>query len=117
MKMENSMNAILTLVGVGIGFVNGYVWSKLLKLKEITHLQEKLYAKDCLNDGYLYTIEKLETQNNKLRQIIASNEEMLESIRLMVSKPNCLPPPNSPLVRSEPLLRSSSDSSVLSSMD
>lgn len=115
--MENSMNAILTLLGVGIGFVNGYVWSKLLKLNEFVVLQEELYANKCLNHDYLETIEQLETQNKKLKQVIASNEELLESVRLMVSKPNCLPPPNSPLSRSQPLLRNSSESSVLDSTD
>lgn len=112
--MENSMNSILTLLGIGIGFINGMFWGKLLKLKEINDLQQQLYAQKCLNDDYLEMIAELEEKNESLSKLIENTEEKLESIRSITLT---LPPPSSPLARSQPVLRSSSNTSDLSSKD
>lgn len=106
--MENTMNSILTLFGIGIGFVNGLFWGKLLKLKEVNDLQQLLYAQKCLNDDYLELIKELEQKNEELSEVIATHEEKIERIR------NITLPPPSPLERSQPILRGSSDDSSVS---
>ena len=112
--MDNSMNAIISIIMIGIGFVNGFGWSKVLRLQEIVKLQEELYAEKCLNNDYLDTIERLEKQNERLKENILDSEEKFEAIKHLILIPTCLPPPNSPLSRSEPLLRSSTSTSLSS---
>lgn len=111
MEMENSMNAIISIIMIGVGFVNGIGWSNLFRLQQIGNLQQEIYSKKCLNDDYLEIIKDLENQNKKLKGIVADNEEKLEAIKLLVNIPTYLPPPNTPLLRSDPVLRSSNNNS------
>lgn len=113
LKMDNGVNAILSILMIGVGFVNGIGWGNILRLQQISDLQQQVCTKSSLNDDYLYIIENLEAQNKRLKEIIADNQEKLEAIKVLATIPTCLPPPNSPLIRSEPLLRSSSNTSEL----
>ncbi len=107
LRMENSMNAILSIIMIGVGFVNGMGWSNLFKLQQINELQHQLYAEKSLNDSYQELVEELEDKNKRL-------EEKLEAIKSLATLSNNLPPPNTPLLRSQPVLRSSSNTSDLS---
>ncbi len=111
------MNAILSIIMIGVGFVNGLGWGNLFRLQQIAQLQERLSAEKSLNDDYLELIEDLKNQNERLKEKIADSEEKLQAIKLVVNIPTCLPPPNTPLLRSEPVLRSSSNNSDLTPID
>lgn len=115
MEIQNSMNAIISIVMIGVGFVSGMGWSNLFRLQQIGELQRQLYAEKCLKDSYQQCIETLENQNKHLKEAIVDNDEKLEAIKIIANiRTHLPPPPNTPLARSEPLLRSSSSTSDLS---
>lgn len=115
MEIQNSMNAIISIVMIGVGFVSGIGWSNIFKLQQISDLQQQLYAEKCLKDSYQKCVEALENQNKQLKGVLVDNEEKLEAIKIIANISTHLPPPpNTPLARSEPLLRSNSNTSDLS---
>lgn len=98
---NNSVNAIISIIMILIGFTNGLFWGNLVKLLEINNLNEVIHLEKSLRKDFEELNEELEIANKRLQDKLEDTENKLYSIKRLVSLPP-LPPPSTPLARSTP---------------
>lgn len=105
-KMDNNMTAIVSIIMIGLGFVNGMVVATLIDKYEL----EKLYrrAQKVLDDKF-----ELEQQVRELSDELESermkNEEILKKLGAITRQYQYIPPPQGPLTRSEAVSEADSE--------
>lgn len=114
--MDNNMTAIVSVLMLGIGFLNGMIVTTLLDRNDV----EKVYSrvKQVLSDKF-----ELEQEVDSLREELAKErlekEQLVSKLSALVNQHTRLPPPSGPLERSRACSDTSSDneSSIPTSPD
>jgi hypothetical protein len=95
--MDNNMTAIISVIMIGLGFVNGMIVSTLLDKAEVSTLNCQLLREKQKSTNLQDTIDDLE---DELVELKAEKEQILRSLTEIVHRSRYLPPPQGPLERS-----------------
>ncbi len=98
---NNSVNAVISLLMILIGFTSGLFWGDFFRIIEISNLNELICLEKTTRKNYEILNEELEFANKKLQDKLEDSENKLNSIKRLISLPP-LPPPSTPLARSRP---------------
>lgn len=97
-KMDNNMTAIVSVIMLGLGFINGMVISTLIDKYEVGRMSFLLLKSDD-------KIAKLEKQIDDLKYDLEyetdAKEELLSKMNSLIREYTSLPPPPGPLERSQ----------------
>ena len=96
--MDNNMTAIISVIMIGLGFVNGMIVSTLLDRAEVSTLNCQLLKEQQKSSSLQDTIDDLE---DELIELKAEKERILRSLTAIVTESRGLPRPEGPLHRSE----------------
>jgi hypothetical protein len=95
--MDNNMSAIVSVIMIGIGFLNGMIVATLLDKYEIGKTEKRL--EKVLDEKF-----ELEQQIDELKEEIESErqqkDELVSKLNMLVRQHIRLPPPEGPLERS-----------------
>lgn len=80
MDNNNSINAIISILMIGIGFASGLFWGKILKITENVVLQEELTRTNELVNNYYQKNFCLENGIEALKKIKEHNEKKITYI-------------------------------------
>lgn len=84
------MTAIVCVIMIGLGFVNGVTVSQLIDFNQMGELREKLAHKKILLDRLQDTIDDLEDQLDTAR---IEKNELLNELNSIVGRYSLPPPP------------------------
>lgn len=110
MVNDNSVIAIVSIVMISLGFVNGYVFGSLMNVENELKLKIKLQEAIELKFKADKEIDVLKGNYTDLSEKYHEQSEVLDKIKkLSIRVPIKLNPPSSPLVRSSIYVEESSD--------
>lgn len=95
-KMDNSMTAILSILMIGLGFINGMIAENLLSKSAEQTLRRELLTEKQKLERLQDTINDLQDDLEELR---VENEQIIQSLETIVGRSRHLPPPVGPLER------------------
>jgi len=88
--MENNVMAVLSLLMIGFGFIQGSLTTKLVKDIEVKELETKLEEAD----------QQISKLKKELEEEKKEKSELLNNLNCLLNKHLRLPPPERPLKRS-----------------
>jgi hypothetical protein len=121
--MDNNMNSILSLLMIGVGFINGLVWGSVIKTIDNHKIKEQLHSERVSRIEAELENENLELKIQLLEDVLEEKERKLQKIEAVLN--NKLPPPSTPIARLTQVMDEEDESplitpttpSVLSNMD
>lgn len=96
--MDNNMTAIVSVIMIGLGFLNGMIVTTLLDKHEIIELHARVEKAEEENKRLQKKIKNLEED---LEDEQEDKEDLLNQLKGLLSKHMNLPPPTGPLQRSQ----------------
>jgi hypothetical protein len=96
-NMDNNMTAIVSVLMIGVGFINGMIMSTLLDKSEADELHRQLLKERQKSASLQGTIEDLEEAVETLER---DNAQIIRVLSTIVDRSRGLAPPEGPLDRS-----------------
>lgn len=105
-KMDNNMTAIISLIMIGLGFLNGMIVATLLDKYEIEKINRRLMK---VLDAKFETEQQLDDVREELEKERHEKDQILTRMISIIRQNMRLPPPEGPLTRSQAISDTDSD--------
>lgn len=104
--MDNNMTAIVSVIMISLGFLNGMIVSALLDKYEIEKLNKRLLK---MLDSKLEAEDQVEELQRALENERLAKSQLISKLNALTRNYSYLPPPSGPLERSVACSESDSD--------